>query len=175
MFDFNHRKKTSSDGVSLLASILVCHAEIASVSYEPKERSIDFSFNLKKVPTKEEFRDFAQLVGESLETYSLLEGSYQPQKVDFTLETQGGVAFFHIVRDLTTLVRGEINLMVKLVKDKFGTELVRDRYAPDRLDEEFAAAQEEVLEHVLLTVKDSGLKNKLVGIREEGRVVVFDP
>lgn len=173
MWGFKKKKKPNADGINLLASILVCYAEITTISYEPDDESVRLTFTLKKPMTQEDFDDTANFLGESIHTYHILEGYYD-SLINFSMEVQGELDFLHITRDLKTLSRGEITLVATLIKERFGKALVADERSLERLDPDYRAAQEEMIDRMLGSVQQIRLADRLVGIREEDHVVVFD-
>jgi hypothetical protein len=69
--------------------------------------------------------------------------------------------------------RGEIGLTIKLLRDRFTDRLVADRN--DAMLEEDLLLQEEVIEDMLENMrKKDNDDHSLIGIREDGRVFVFN-
>ncbi len=164
-------KKPNKDGINLLVSILVCYPEIGMVSYEPEKEALYFSFTLQKIPPRQEFEEVAAFLEESILTYHDLEGLI-PGEIDFFLEGQGNTAFFRVLRDVRTLSRGEIALLADLMNERFGDTLVadetRDAYEEDHFQ------REEAIDNMIGNVKASCMVDRMIGIREEGRVMVFN-
>ncbi len=173
MWGFNKQKQSNPDGINLLAAILVCCPEITSVSYDPNTETVSLTFTLKNPMSQKAFDELANFLGESIAAYQALEG-YGETGIDFSMDIQGELGFFHIKRDLKTISRGEIMLTVSLVKERCGDTLIMDATAGERMDPDFRAAQEEVIERTLGNVQQIKLADKLVGIREEDHVVVFN-
>ena len=173
MWGFKKNKKPNADGVNLLASILIRYPEITTISYKPDNEKVEITFTLKKPMTQEDFDKLANFIGESIAAYHTLEG-YCNTGIDFSMEVQGELGFFHVERDLKTLSRGEITLVASLIKEHFGEDLVMDYRAGDGMDPDFRAAQEETIDRMFGSVQQIRLTDALVGIREEDHVVVFD-
>ena len=171
MWGFGKKKKTNPDGVNLLASILVCYPEITTISYEPSNETVDITFALKQPMTEEEFSATTNFIGESIAAYHALSGILDVG-LDFTMELQGEMGFFHVKRELKSLSRGEVALLAALMRERFGDKLAMDSVG--RIDQESQAMQEEIIERMLGNVQQSRLVDRLVGIREEDHVVVFD-
>ncbi|MBR2216527.1 MAG: hypothetical protein IJ849_12345 [Selenomonadaceae bacterium] len=173
MWPFGRKKnKPSPEGINLLGSILLCYGEIATVSYEPENQTFKFSFTFNTPLTEKEFQDQAHFLGESLETYQMLEGLVGCH-IEFSLEAQGKLAFFHVIRDLVTVTRGEIDLLVTLMRERFGERLLCDEHSSG-MDPDFAAAQMELLDRNLMGLQEARPKDHLVGLREEDHVVVYN-
>ena len=170
---FRRGKKPNMDGINLLVSILVCYPEIGTVSYEPGDDALHFSFALREVPQRSAYEAVGSLIKESILTYHSLEG-YDESRIEIFLEGQGHTAFFHIIRDMRSISQGEISMISTIMRDHFGDILIRD---PDSEPEEVEldiAAHEEAIDHMIGTLKIARVQNRMIGIREEGRVLVFN-
>ena len=164
-------KKPNKDGINLLVSILVCYPEIGMVSYEPEKEALYFSFTLTKVPPRQEFEETAAFLEESILTYHDLEGLI-PGEIDFSLEGQGNTAFFRVLRDVRTLSRGEIALLADLMYERFGDALVSDETRDGYEEDNFL--REEAIDHIIGSLKGSRMSDRMIGISDEGRVMVFN-
>lgn len=164
-------RKPNLDAINLLVSILVCFPEIGSVGFEPKDESLNLSFVLNKVPTESESAAASEFITESILTYHTLEG-FSNAKIDLFVEAQDGIAFFHIVRDVITLSQGEISMLSTLMREHFGNVLISDLQR-DTI-EEAEVAREEVIDHMIGSMKINHVAERMIGIREEGRVMVFN-
>ena len=160
------------DGINLLVSILVCYPEIGMVSFEPKAEALNLAFALKSVPKHESYEAAAKFIEESIVTYHSLEG-FSHAQIEISLEAQENTAFLHIVRDVFTLSRGEIAVIVTLMREHFGDILLRDE-EKDKPDAEAEAAQEEAIDHMIGNLKINHGTERMIGIREDGRVMVFN-
>lgn len=172
MRKFKKTKKPNMDAIHLLVSILVCYPEIATVSFEPAEDAMHMSFALREVPSEASFAAAGQFLRDSILTYHQLEG-FSNAHISISLEAQGHTAFLHIVRDVSTLSRGEIRLLAALMKERFASMLLLDQER-DITDLEAEEAQEETIDHMLGNVKINRITDRMIGIREEGRVMVFN-
>ncbi len=172
MRKFRKAKKPNIDGINLLASILVCYPEIGMVSYEPRKDALQLSFALKEVPKKESYEAAKEFIEESIKTYHSLEGFVHAQIV-ISLEAQSNTAFLHIERDVFTLSRGEIGLVTTLLREHFGSILIRD-IEKDGPEPEADVVQEEAIDHMIGNLKINRMTDRMIGIREEGRVMVFN-
>lgn len=170
---FKKGKKPNMDGINLLVSILVCYPEIGTVSYEPGDDALHFSFALREVPQRASYEKVGSLIKESILTYHSLEG-YDEARIEIFLEGQGHTAFFHIVRDVRSISQGEISVISTIMREHFGDILIMD---PDGEPGDFeidVAAHEEAIDHMIGSLKLTRMQNRMIGIREEGRVLVFN-
>ena len=174
MLNRKKAKKPNMDGIKLLVSILVCYPEIGTVSYEPHEDALHFSFALKEVLPRKTCERVGRFVQESIITYHCLEG-YEGARIEIFLEGQGTTAFFHLIRDVETISQGEISMVSTVMHEQLGDILIVD-HDEDGFDMEVAGepVQEEVIDHMITTLKAGRLPDRMVGVREEGRVMVFN-
>ena len=117
MVSFKKRKQVNSDGIHLLASILVCFSEITTISYEPDDESLKITFTLQRTMNQDSFDELARFLAESIHTYHALEGFFD-SRVDFSMETHGKLSFLHMTRDIGTMSRGELSLVAAIMKSR---------------------------------------------------------
>lgn len=160
-----------SDGVNLLISILVRYPEIGTINFDPINSSIKLTFMLSGIPAPQEFALIRRLILDSITAFHMLEG-YTPEAADVELSTYDQVAMLHMVRDVHTLSKGEIALVITLLRDRFKDRLVIDYN--DSMQEEDLLIQEELIDDMLESMKRQYSGNSLIGIREDGRVLVFN-
>ena len=175
MLQMKKSKKPNIDGIKFLASILVCYPEIGTVSYEPGEDALHFSFALKEVLPRKTYEDVGKFVQESILTYHCLEG-YHDARIEIFLEGQGNTAFFHIIRDIATISQGEISMVTTIMHEQLGNILVVDKDEDIYMDMEAAGepAQEEFIDRMIITLKAGRMSERMIGVREDGRVMVFN-
>lgn len=165
------RRKPSKEGVSLLASILVCYEEITKVSYEPKDDTIRLTFSIEESVTKGHFDRIGKLLAESVAAFLELSG-IRARVMNLEMETAANVSFLHLIRDVESLTRDELSLVADILYEAFPETLLLDERDP--LDPNFEVEQENLLDHMLGAVRQHRLKEKLLGIREGDRVVVYN-
>ena len=160
-----------SNSMNLIVSLLVRYPGIATINYDPGHKSLGFTFVVAKPLSETEFHRLSTKVKDSLETVAELNGR-RPVIMDIGLSDHDGLSFIEIKRDIDTLFFEEISLLTTLIDQEFGGELVTEQ--DETLEEEDRALQEEMIEHMLEDLKDSRQEKKLIGFREEGRVMVFN-
>ncbi len=171
MFGFRAKKKPNSDASQLLATILVVYPIVSTITYEPKEAMIRLSYALRGQPRDEEFKELAGRIVDSLESYHHLEGFYNAH-IEMQMEGVGDTFFLHVKRDMATLSRGELSVLNTLIEEKFSSLLIYDEIQGSA-DMEFIMAQEDRLDQMLLMIRQMNISDRLVGIREQERVVVY--
>lgn len=171
MFDFFRReKKPNADATRLLASILVVYPTIQSVTYESKDGMLELSFALNGRFSHDDFEDFLKYVAESVETFHHLEG-LGGATIELNVEGIFGTCFLNVRRDMATLTCRELSLLTELAANYFGDRLIEDYCGIP--DEDYMIAQADFLEQSLNNMRQLRVDGKLVGVREQERVVVY--
>ena len=184
MFDFLRRffsgarggrikSEQARPGVQLLASVLVCFPEIEAVSYEPRQELLTMDFVVRAQLAPAEIESFAAFLGESIETYHVIEGSVVSE-LDFSYEQHDALTILHLARRMDELSERELNRTVQLLTERFGEALLVDPHGAEALDADFHMLQHETLERMLMAVREIPLRDRLVGIRERDQVVVYN-
>ncbi|MGE5549829.1 MAG: hypothetical protein ACM3ZC_04760 [Bacteroidota bacterium] len=160
-----------TNSMSLIVSLLVRYPGIATISFDPGQKSLQFTFVIARPLTPSEFKTFGQTVRDSLEMVANLNGRV-PSLLELSLSSYEGMSFLEIKRDIDSLMPEEISLLTAMIDQAYERELIREQ--DDALEEEDRVIQEEMIEHMLEDLKDSRPEKKLIGFREEGRVMVFN-
>ena len=160
-----------SDGVNLLISILVRYPEVGSITYNPTNQSIKLTFLLTGSPHKMTVKGLADHISLSLSAYHALRVE-KNCLVDVKISKFDNMAVMTIVRDVNSLSRGEIALIIALMREQALDLLVTDQ--GESLLEEDLLVQEELIENMLENMKKETDNHSLIGIREDGRVLVFN-
>jgi hypothetical protein len=160
-----------SDGVNLLISILVRYPEVGTISYNSSNQSIKLTFLLTGSPEAKKMAFITNHITSSLAVYHMLKSVKDPL-VDIRLSSYEDMAMLTIIRDVGSLSRGEIALIIALLREKVIDLLVSDQ--SEFLVEEDLLIQEELIENMLENMKREYDSHSLIGIREDGRVLVFN-
>jgi len=163
--------QTMSRSVGLLISILVRYPELGTINYEPHHKTLKFTFLLTKLLTEREFSHWERMLTLSLDTYWYIQ-KRRARVFETHRSAFGKITVLEIVRDIDTLTREEISLVIELVRAEFGQLLVID--AEESLLEEDMVLQEELIQQMLEDFKLSRQDKNLIAFREEGRVLVFN-
>lgn len=163
---YKNDDSAAPDGVGLLISILLRYPEVGSISYRQDQHALKFTFMLAGEGDGSAVQDSLPL---ALEVFHQLEGRrMRACSVEFKAEEQ--VSVLTITRDVDSLTQQELGLIVEWVRVKFSERLICDQaFTPDE-DQLF---HEEVIGHMLATIRVSDLDKNIVAVREEGRVLVF--
>jgi len=160
-----------SNSMSLIAFLLVRYPEIGSVRFDPMKKILQFSFVIMKILTEAEFNSFNEQLTLSLGNISELQAR-ETGLIEVNYAEYDGLTFLEITRDIASLNQEEIALIIGVVQQFFEGFLLLDQ--EDSLQEEDEVLQEEMIEHMLEDLKDSRQEKRLIGFREEGRVLVFN-
>ena len=172
MFDFFKReKKPNPDAGRLLASILVVYPSVQSVTYDSKSDMLELSFALSGKFSQDDFEDFLKNIAESVETFHIIEG-LGGATIELDVEGVFGTFFLNVRRDMSTLTCRELSLLTELAVNYFGENLIED-VDGEEPDEEYIMAQEDYLEQSLSNIRQLRIEGRLVGVREQERVVVY--
>lgn len=167
-------RKQASIGVQLIASLLVCYPEIDTVTYEPEDTEITLDFVVKgSTVSHEEMEEFAKLLDESVQTYHDLHGG-NPVWLSVDADIHGQRMAVHVKRQLSTMLRGELDLLAQLFQDKFGDKLQADGHNIDVLEPEFSSLQSNLLDQMLDTAQEQRIKERMIGMRDKDKVLVYN-
>ena len=168
---FSRDSESYANSMSLIVSLLIRYPEIATLKLNPVERSFMFSFIFRyrfPLPEQKAFREELEM---SLEALAVLDRA-QPQMIDFLFKRQKDLSFLEIKRDIASFSPEELSLIVKIINDRYGREIIKDE--DSEAGEEDLLFQEEMIAHMMEELKETEQEKELIGIREEGRVMIFN-
>ena len=160
-----------SDGVNLLVSILIRYPEIGTVKFDPQTSCLQLKFMLSALPSEAEFSKIKDLLMNSMIAYTMLEG-FSSKTSEIELHAHDQVAIITIIRDVYTLSKSELTLLITLLRENLQNYLIIDPI--DSPVPEDVLLQEEVIEDMLENIKSHHHLHGLIGIRENHRVLVFN-
>jgi hypothetical protein len=128
---------------------------------------------VKKKIAHEEMEEFANLVDKSVQTYHDLHGS-GPVWLALDADVNGSRMTVHVRRQLVTMLRGELDLLAELFCDKFGDDLQIDVHTLDSLEPDFSNMQSNVLDQMFDMAQSSRIREKMIGMRDKDKVVVYN-
>ncbi len=160
-----------SSAMSLIVSLLIRYPEIATLRLNPADSSLVFSFIFRHKFSAEEKEAFREELKLSLEALAVLD-QVKPGIIDLLFKRQGDLTFLEIKRDIASFSPDELSLMVKVISRCYEDKLVKEE--DGEAGEEDLLFQEEMIAHMLEELKEVPQKKELTGIREEGRVLIFN-
>ena len=161
----------NADTVGLICALLVRFPEIASVRSLPNDGTVRFTFVVSKKLDRAAQRAVVETVTDHVDGFLHL-GDDAARKIAVECETEKAMTFVHLTRDLDTFSKDELVMLVGVLGDRFKEALVRNPAAEEHLDED-PAAQEELIDFAIDSMRDPKLSKSLVGFREEKRVLVY--
>jgi len=161
----------NADTVSLVCALLVRFPEIASMRSTPGQGTARFSFAIGKRLDRPAQRAAIDEIQEYVSAFLGLAGD-EAGVIEVECESDRATTFMHVSRDVETLSKDELAMLVTLVAQRFGDSLIRNP-VPDEHPDEDAAAQDELVEVAIEALRDPAQSKTLVGFREEKRVLVY--
>ena len=156
----------SADTVNRVVALLVHFPEIHSVRSNPDDATLTLSFAVRKRLDRAQTQAFGEHIGEHIRALLDLRGE-APDRIAVSAERDAAVTFVTVTRDAESFSRGELELLVALFADAF-----RDDAGSTPLDDD-PAARDDLVEVALDALRDPAQRQRLVGFREEQRVLVY--
>jgi hypothetical protein len=157
--------------VSLFVSILVRYPEVASVTYRRESHCLRLSVLVRSGLPEERVAALRERIGKSIQAYVRLVDR-ETRVFDLAVKARQGVSVVEMWRDIDSLTQNELSLILTVVREFFGDELVVDSLP--HVESEDLAVQEELIEEMLDDLRDFRQQPNLIAFREEGRVLVFN-
>lgn len=161
----------SADTVNRVVALLVRFPELHSVRSNPADATLTLSFAVRERLDRVRTRALSDRVGDHVRAFLDLRGE-EAAKIAVTCDRDAAVTFVHVTRDAASFAREELELLVALFADEYGERLVRDGASPIPVDDD-PAARDELVEVALDALRDPTQRQRLVGFREEQRVLVY--
>ncbi|MEO6913994.1 MAG: hypothetical protein ABI182_08260 [Candidatus Baltobacteraceae bacterium] len=161
----------NADTISLICALLVRFPEIASVRSTPGDGTVRFTLVLSSKLDRATQHGVVSSVQDHVEGLLGLTQDV-PGTVAVEFETDKAMTFVHLTRDLESFSKDELVMLVGLFAEQFGATLVRNPVSDEQLDED-PAAQDELVEYAVESLRDPRQSKSLVGFREEKRVLVY--
>jgi len=160
----------SADTVNRVVALLIRFPELHSVRSNPADATLTLSFAVRKRLDRIETRALAERISEHVRAFLDLRAE-TPEKIAVSCDRDAAVTFVHVTRDAASFAREELELLVAIFADAYGDRLVRDGASAPPDDD--PAAQDEHVEVALDALRDPRQRQRLVGFREEQRVLVY--
>jgi hypothetical protein len=157
-------------GVSALIAVLVRYPEVSSLNFDPETGVLTVSFCVKGAEDPERWQTIQDHIGEVLEAYREIVDAPTPRAEAWQTDTMESMTVVNFVRDVDTLTVEEVGLVIELLRDAAGPDLMAD---PNELAEDEWLLQEETIQATLESLKESP-GGSLLALREEGRIFVFN-
>lgn len=157
--------------ISLLSTILLYYPEISKINFDPRKQVVKFNFYLSSSVPEEKLKKFQKRAEQALSAFFYLEKK-QVNISNLTCQTLDFFRIIEIERDIHTLSRKEIDLVISFLKEELKKYIITDD------DEDFPmedlALQEEAIKLLFENVEKELPETELVAMRDEGKVLVFN-
>lgn len=174
MLKMNSSESSNSDSASLLISILLRFPQIGTVKLNSKQKTIWFDFMLSQDVKEPEIDLFREKLLKLLNAYhyviqlkpSLIRLELRRLLENYTLISVG--------RDVASLSRGEISLIISSLNEEFSARLITDEAGGtnDSFDE--LGLPDELIDSMLENLRINRAFKNLTALRENGRVLIFN-
>jgi hypothetical protein len=161
----------SADTVNRVVALLVRFPELHSIRSNPADATLTLTYAVAERLDAATARAFADHVSEHVRSYHELAGD-QLGRIAIVCEGDTGVTFVHVTRDLATFSPEELALATAVFAERFGDALVKNPQVDEGQGDE-AATDDESVELALDALRDPAQRQRLVGVREEKRVLVY--
>ncbi len=167
----SHVPSEASDAVGLVIALLVRYPELATIVSHPADGTLTLSFALSLRLDRATERDLRESVFDHVRALLSLSGE-QCDTLAVEYELDERASFVRITRDARSFTREELQVLVAVLRGRFGDSLVKSPAAEDDGFEDDLAA-DELVEYALEAIRDPQTQRSLVGFREEKRVLVY--
>ncbi|HEY0614995.1 MAG TPA: hypothetical protein VGC96_10160 [Candidatus Elarobacter sp.] len=161
----------SADTVNRVVALLLRFPELHSVRSSPADATLTLSFAVRERLDRAKGPVLTEQVNDHVRAFLDLRGE-EPLKLGVAVERDLAFSFVHVTRDAASFSREELYLLVALFADVFGARLVRDGENTAQADDD-PAARDEAVDVALDALRDPAQRQRLVGFREEQRVLVY--
>ena len=161
MAKVNRKDSSVSHIANLLTSILLCYPEIGTINLDPKENLVKFTFYLSNSLTTDAIALFEERMQQSLNAYYFILNK-DVEVCSCSFQTQDYFSTLEFQRDVLTLTQKEVALIVALLKEQFGDNLITDE--EDDLLVDDSALHEELIGHMLEHTKATSANSKLIAL-----------
>lgn len=141
------------------------------INFEPDKQILNFTFIIARPLEDAEQTRLENILLDSIEVFNELEGR-DTGMVALRYQAGDQLTLIEVQRDVDTLILEEISLIVDLFRQHLQPGLVTEIYEP--LFEDDMLMQEEIIDHMLESVREQVEEKYLYAFREEGRVLVFN-
>lgn len=161
----------SADTVNRVVALLVRFPELHGIRSNPADATLTLTYAVERRLDAAAVKALAEFVGEHVRSFHAL-GGEPIDHFDVSCEHDVAVTFVHVTRDLGTFSPEELALQASLFVERFGEALLTNPQAEEADDDESGTGEESV-ELALDALRDPGQRQRLVGVREEKRVIVY--
>ncbi len=161
----------ASDEVGLIIALLVRFPQLATIVSHPANGTLVLSFAVRSKLDRRVAAELRESISEHVR--SLLELRHERHDaLGVTCESDEALGFVRITRDVRSFSREELLLLVALLSDRFGVNLVQSPPSSDEAPQDEGDV-DDLVEYAIEAFREPGQQRSLVGFREEKRVLVY--
>jgi hypothetical protein len=161
----------SADTVNRVVALLVGFPELHSLRSNPADATLTLTYAVDRRLDAAAVRALADSIGEHVESFHAL-GGEPIERIGVACEQDVNVTFVHVTRDLATFSPEELALQAAVFAERFGEALLTNPHSEEAADDD-AGSTEETAELALDALRNPAQRQRLVGVREEKRVLVY--
>ena len=159
------------DSIILFTSLLLRHPELSTLTYYPRENNLKLTFILNSNLGETPFQQFNQDLITSIGAYLYFNKREIPREITASFDYEAGLGKITITRDALTLGQKEISLIINLLYLHFPQLLLHGKKA-DFGEEDFPL-DDDYLKQTLGNLQPHSFKNKIMALREDGRILIY--
>jgi hypothetical protein len=159
------------DSIALFTSLLVRYPEVCSLNYYPSQNFLKLIFIFQGNLKESLLKKFSDELITCVHTYLYFEKNEIPRQITIKYDYEPELTRIIITRDADTLTQKEISLMIKLLHSHFKNLLLSEEKTI--IAEEELLLQDDYIKYMLENLQPQNFKNKIIALREDGRVLIF--
>jgi hypothetical protein len=161
----------SADTVNRVVALLVRFPELHSLRSNPADATLTLTYAVNRRLSADAVRALTASIGEHVRSFHAL-GGEPVDSIAVDCERDTDVTFVHVTRDLASFSPDELALQSAVFVERFGEALLTNPHSEEALDDD-AEDGEESVELALDALRNPAQRQRLVGVREEKRVLVY--
>ena len=161
----------STDTVNRVVALLVRFPELHSLRSNPADASLTLTYAVNRRLNAVAIRGLTASLSEHVRSFHAL-GNEPVEAIAVAYDVDVAVTFVHVTRDLATFSPDELALQTAVFAGRFGEALLTNPHSEEALDDD-ADDGEESVELALEALRNPAQRQRLVGVREEKRVLVY--
>ena len=168
---YNKKELDNKDSINLLTSLLVRYPEVCTIKYYPLSNLFKLIFIFKCDLNSKILKQFKNELLTCINTYHYFEKNNIAKLIKIKYDYNSGFTVMELTRDTITLTQKELTLIVYLLHNYFDNLLLSEEsyvYKDDNYVE-----QDDNIRQLLDNLQHISIKNTLIALRKEGRVLVF--
>lgn len=163
-----------TDYINLFVSVLICFPEVGTIKYDRDREILHLTFILRDMKPGDVVDKALCDIDQALASYHQLE-HIEPRHFQVHTYSYENYLVLEVQRDIRTTTKAEISFLIELFRIKFLDYLMMEDIDQNMLDEYdwYEQDETEILTERKLPTNDGKAENKILVLREAGKVLVF--